>query len=80
VRYTLLRAPAASFKELTMEKLWIWFNGKKTAIGGIYSLTVGFAVANAWINDVSANYLLGIGAIILGVGVGHKVAKNGAKK
>jgi len=59
----------------TAQQIWNWLSGKKTAIGGLYTLTVGFAVANKWIDDVTANYLLGIGGIILGTGIAHKMQK-----
>lgn len=62
----------------TWEIVSEFWDGKKTAFGGIFTLTVGFAIANKWINEVTANYLLGVGAIIIGGGISHKVVK--AKK
>jgi len=56
-------------------KAWDWLNGKKSIIGGILSLTVGFLQAKNVIDGETATYMLAITGLILGIGIGHKIVK-----
>jgi len=58
-----------------MKAIWNWLNGKKSVIGGLASLTVGFLQAKDIIDSETAVYLLSVSAIILGVGITHKIVK-----
>lgn len=58
-----------------MKDLWNWLSGKKSVIGGILALTIGFLGTKQIIDSDTATYLLGLAALFLGVGLGHKVVK-----
>ena len=52
-----------------------FLNGKKTIIGSILSLTIGFLSIKQIIDEETATYLIALSALITGIGVGHKVIK-----
>lgn len=56
-------------------KIIEWFDGKKTIIGALASLTIGFLGIKDIIDQETATYLLGVAGLIIGVGVAHKKAK-----
>lgn len=58
-----------------MKAFWNWLSGKKTIIGAILSLLIGFAQAQEFIGGDLATLLLSLTALIVGVGVTHKVLK-----
>lgn len=58
-----------------MKDLWIWLNGKKTAIGGILATTIAFLNVKGVIDSDTATYLLSLSTLIIGVGVTHKMMK-----
>jgi len=52
-----------------------WFDGKKTIIAAVVSLTAGFLQAKGLIDGEWATYILSLSTLLLGVGVTHKVIK-----
>lgn len=61
-----------------MKSFWNWLNGKKTVIGGVLTLLIGFLQAKLIIDADTAFFLLSLTGLLLGVGISHKIVK--AKK
>ena len=59
-----------------MKAFWDFLSGKKTIIGGIFALIVGYLQTINVIDADLAQLLLGISALILGTGAVHKIAKS----
>lgn len=58
-----------------MKNVWKWFDGKKTAIGGVLSLVTAYLMMKGWIGDAEQILMLGLSTIFLGIGLGHKALK-----
>lgn len=63
-----------------MSKFQEWFNGKKTIIGTIASLTIGFCQLKGYIDLDTSIYLYAVSGTIFSIGVGHKIKKALSKK
>ena len=53
-----------------------WLDGKKSVIAGIVSTLAGFAQAKGMIDSDVSMLILTLSGLLLGVGIGHKVAKS----
>ena len=58
-----------------MKALWKFLDGKKTAIGAIFSLATAYGIAKGWIGPAEETLFLSISTLIVGLGIGHKVVK-----
>jgi len=59
-----------------MKNLWNWLSGKKSVIAGILALTIGFLQVKHVLDEQTATFLLSLSALLLGVGVVHKIKKS----
>ena len=58
-----------------MKTFWNWLSGKKSVIAALLALTIGFLHTKGVLDVDTAQYLLGLAALLLGVGVAHKIQK-----
>lgn len=63
----------------TLLDIWKWFNGKKTVIASVITLTVAFLQNKGVIDPDTSEYLIYLCTLLLGGSIGHKV-KKGLKK
>ena len=52
-----------------------WFNGKKTAIGAIFTLVTAYGIAKGFIGEAEQDLFLGISTLLIGGGLAHKAKK-----
>lgn len=62
-----------------LQQLWNWLDGKKSTIGGIFSLLTAYGIAKGWIGPAEQDLFLGISTFLIGLGGGHKLIKMNAK-
>jgi hypothetical protein len=58
-----------------LEWLEKWFDGKKTIIGVIATLSVTYLYSEMIIDNYTAQFLAGLAGALFGAGVNHKAVK-----
>ena len=58
-----------------LNKFWKWLDGKKTAIGAIFTLFTAYGIAKGWIGEAEQTLFLGISTFLVGDGLADKARK-----